>query len=506
MARKEDTHAREVDQWARGTADAGGSRGDSEDEACPDPRGGPGGAHSVLQVREVRPVHAGRRGRIYRGKPAPTPLNERLPTGIRRHGDNLYIRFYDQHGQRQEEKVGPKLETAVLARAKRLVQVAEGKFEIKRPGRSATFHAFVDGSGEWRRQIFPNLKPSTQRSYEMGIRVHLDPFFGDMPLAAITRPDVLEFIATKNQERRHAHTPLDPNPDRPIRASKSVKNMVGVLSSVLASAKDDYGLIDANPCDGMFAHKRARRVFPQVLPGRGRHDWVLEPLEFRPAIEELLVRAERVMHMVLFATFTGLRWGEQVALRMDHDIDLRANVIHIDRAFYERNPQLPKGVPRDVWMSPLVRRILEAVPRKRGLVFSKDGVEEIGNGTWIKRMWLRAQERAEVRVPISWHCLRHQFVSLMKAAGKSDEYISEQAGHEDIRFTRKTYGHLFKTIRPTPVEWPEVLVWPSGNFPAIENHQNRFFPHISPAPAVSRRSISTRVEGADDEGSGGKPW
>jgi integrase len=81
---------------------------------------------------------------------------------------------------------------------------------------------------------------------------------------------------------------------------------------------------------------------------------------------------------------------------------------------------------------------------------------------WIKRRWRAAQSSAGIRRPIRWHDLRHQFVSLLIAAGKNPLYIAQQAGHADAGFTLKRYGHLFKTIKPTPVEWPEDLLWPSG--------------------------------------------
>ena len=28
--------------------------------------------------------------------------------------------------------------------------------------------------------------------------------------------------------------------------------------------------------------------------------------------------------------------------------------------------------------------------------------------------------------------------------------------------TLDIYGHLFETIKPVPVEWPEDLLWPAG--------------------------------------------
>ena len=86
---------------------------------------------------------------------------------------------------------------------------------------------------------------------------------------------------------------------------------------------------------------------------------------------------------------------------------------------------------------------------------------------WHKRVspssgGIAAQVRAGIKRPIRWHDLRHQFVSPLIAAGKNPLYIAQQAGHADAGFSLKRYGHLFKTIKPTPVEWPEDLLWPLG--------------------------------------------
>ena len=52
-------------------------------------------------------------------------------------------------------------------------------------------------------------------------------------------------------------------------------------------------------------------------------------------------------------------------------------------------------------------------------------------------------------------------MSLLIAAGKSAKYIAEQAG-DSVAVTLDIYGHLFETIKPVPVEWPEDLLWPAG--------------------------------------------
>jgi len=90
-------------------------------------------------------------------------------------------------------------------------------------------------------------------------------------------------------------------------------------------------------------------------------------------------------------------------------------------------------------MGPTVRRIMKEVPWSEGVVFSPDGATRIGDGSWLKRQWHAAQVRADIKRPIRWHDLRHQFVSLLIATGKNPLYHQTDAG-----------------------EWPEDLLWPSG--------------------------------------------
>ena len=137
------------------------------------------------------------------------------------------------------------------------------------------------------------------------------------------------------------------------------------------------------------------------------------------------------------------------------------------RALYRRSPQTSKTEMsiRSIDLCPTARRILQAVAKQRsaGLVFSPDGVASIGDGSWIKRQWRAAQCRAGVKVPITWHDLRHEFVSLLIWSGKHPKYIAQQAGHSSAGFTLDRYCTLFETLPITPVEWWGDLLWPSGH-------------------------------------------
>jgi integrase len=202
------------------------------------------------------------------------------------------------------------------------------------------------------------------------------PAFGDYPLPPITRPAVKRFIAEKARQMRASKSRRNPNRNRPHLAPKTIKNLVALLGSLLEVAAVDYNLLEHNPLCGILR----RTAFPtDANRPRGLRVRILEPEEFRRAVEQLKPLAQE---MVLVAALTGLRWGELIALRLEHDVDLRRNKLHVTRALYRRMPQTPKTAQsiRSVDLCPTVRRILQT-RSKNGLVFSSDGVTLMGAGT-----------------------------------------------------------------------------------------------------------------------------
>jgi integrase len=236
--------------------------------------------------------------------------------------------------------------------------------------------------------------------------------------------------------------------------------MIAVLHSVMESVVEDYELLDRNPLAGVLSDRRRRRFPTEKLRVRPKVH-VLEPDEFKRALEAL--RHDRIRRLALVAALAGLRWGELVALRVE-DLDWRRNRIRVTRALYRRVPGAPKTEQSEgeVPICPTVRRVLQLVPWNRGYVFSVDGEMPIGDGSWIKRQWREAQGAAGIAHPISWHDLRHLFVSLLIAAGKHPKYIASAARHRDPGFSLRTYGHLFDSMPISAVEWWDDLLWPHG--------------------------------------------
>ncbi len=160
--------------------------------------------------------------------------------GVYRRGSVWWIDYTDLRGKRHQERVGRSRQLAVRARAARLAEIEAGKFGLRRTGRRLTLRDFVDRT--WRPQVAIGLRPSTRRAYEMMLREHLLPAFGNQALSEISRGDVKAWIAMKAAEQRHAYS-RDPNPNRPRRSAKSLRNMTALLSALLECAATEYEMI-----------------------------------------------------------------------------------------------------------------------------------------------------------------------------------------------------------------------------------------------------------------------
>src|SRR5436309_196486 len=108
------------------------------------------------------------------------------------------IKYRDAAGRQIMETLGPEAagwnqRTARRELRNRLTDVERDGY--RKPERQ-TFEAFAE---RFKTDYLPgrNLKPSTVVDYELTIRVHLVPFFGELELASIEPADVDGYIAAK---------------------------------------------------------------------------------------------------------------------------------------------------------------------------------------------------------------------------------------------------------------------------------------------------------------------
>lgn len=168
--------------------------------------------------------------------------------------------------------------------------------------------------------------------YESGLRVHVEPFFGDRPVQRVDAAEVEAFMAWMRQSGRSPKTTL---------------NALGLLHSIF-----DYaikrGWAHANPCTLVDKPRRADADADVHFLEQDEIDALLAAT---PADD--LGRVERAMYLA--AVMTGMRQGELLALRWD-DVDWTVRRVRVRRNFVRGEYGTPKS-KRSTRSIPLADRL-----------------------------------------------------------------------------------------------------------------------------------------------------
>ncbi len=274
----------------------------------------------------------------------------------------------------------------------------------------------------------------TRDDYTRDIRLHLNPTFGDMRLDEITREDVGQWLIglTRTASARTG---------KPVTA-KTVKNVHGLASSILADAVD-AGLLGRNVFKG--AAGRLPVVKTEEMVFLSRQD-----------VNTLTAATrEHYRPMVLFLVLTGLRWSEATALTVS-DVQLMGRQVVTVTKAWKRQPggYMELGEPKSRRSRRTVSLPAEAVEALIPLVSGRAGAERlftsatgmtVHHGNFRHRAWLPALKAAtanglEKRPRI--HDLRHTHASWLIAEGVNLVAVQRRLGHESIQTTIDRYGHL----------------------------------------------------------------
>ena len=206
------------------------------------------------------------------------------------------------------------------------------------------------------------------------------------------------------------------------------RRAIGVLAGILDLAVR-HGQIPSNP---------ARLVDRPPIPPRTRHRY----LDHRQ-VHELAGATGDYAPLVLTLAYTGVRWGEAVALR-GSDVDRVRGLIHVDRAASEAAGRLQYVTPkshqrRDV---PVPDLVLDVLPDTDGLVFTAPQGGPLRHAAFRQRVWIPAT-RETGREGLHIHDLRHTAASLARAAGADAFVVARMLGHADASITAKVYADLF---------------------------------------------------------------
>lgn len=262
-------------------------------------------------------------------------------------------------------------------------------------------------------KVAADRKPSTLYDYRSLLDVWVLPEFQGDPVGSIDYDRVAGFAAGLT------------------RASLSAtrrRRAIGIVAGILDLAVRD-GQIPSNP---------ARLVDLPPIPPRTRHRY----LDHRQ-VHELAAATGDYRPLILTLAYTGLRWGEAVALR-GTDVDRARGLIHVDRSATEAGGTLAYVAPkshqrRDV---PVPDLVLEALPETDGLLFTTGRSKPLRASNFRGGIWTPATRSCGL-YGLRIHDLRHTAASLARAAGADAFVVARMLGHADASITAKVYADLF---------------------------------------------------------------
>ena len=260
----------------------------------------------------------------------------------------------------------------------------------------------------------PGLRPRTTELYRYLLRRHLEPAFGNRPLASIREPQV-----------RAWRKDLLDHGTSAVTTAKAYR----LLKSILATAADD-GAIKRNPC-------RIKGAGQERSPERP----VLTIAQVYAVAE---AAGQRYQALILLAMFSSLRWGELAGLRRC-DIDIDARTVRVTRQLAEARgggftygpPKSRAGVrivPIPELIIPVIRWHLACFAQDGddGLAFTSPKGMPLRHSLFRQRVWLPALRAAGLD-GVHFHDLRHTGNTLAANAGASLRELMDRMGHDSER-------------------------------------------------------------------------
>ena len=258
----------------------------------------------------------------------------------------------------------------------------------------------------------PGLRPRTVELYRSLLRLHIAPGLGDLSLAEATPPGVRQWRAD-----------LLASGVGEVTVAKAYR----LLKAVFATAVEDE-IIRRNPCR---------------IPGASTERVTERPTATLAQVFKLADGIDpRFRALVLLGTFTGLRWGEAMALRRRH-VDLSNATVRVEASVSEVGGQLVVGPPKTPAsvrtvaipsvILPDLRRHLETFAERGpdGRVFVGAKGATLRRGNWAV-VWRRACKRSGV-TGLRFHDLRHTGNTLAASTGASLRELMTRMGHSSTR-------------------------------------------------------------------------
>jgi len=325
------------------------------------------------------------------------------------------LKWRDEAGNIRSETVGSDKKLAEDTRARRQIELNEGRYVRLRDA------TLVEFAKEHLALVRPTLSKASIKEHERALR-NLIQFCGNVQLRAITPRKIEAFKATRLAF------------DRPATVNKYLRTLHSIFNYAM---RREY--LKHNPLDGI---PRVREPEKEIR--------ALSREELRKLVGAC--PDVRWQAFVLIAGTMGLRRGEMVNLRWQ-DVDFLKLVVRIvNHDGWTTKSKHNRIVP----LAPAARDALMEIDR----LYHTKGVELVfitANGTpWVHNLNRKFRQivKAAGIAYCTMHDLRRTFCSQMAAAGVNEAVIQEAAGHASMETTRKYYQHIpLNVVREAQVKF-----------------------------------------------------
>lgn len=380
-----------------------------------------------------RNPRAGVEDRWYKTIRHPDGTTEAVPSARHGKGMRWMARWVDDEGQEQtksfKRKVGAQswLDTEVTAK------LATGSYVPPGAGKLTVTEVYTSWSTS---QSHIAAKTSSTRKSAWQSRV--EPQWGNKAVAEVKTAAVRSWVASMKAEGLGV---------------PGIENAFGLLRQVMGAAVEDRR-IPRNPCEGVKLPKRKHADRGYLTHAQ---------------VAALAGAVQCDPTVVRFLAYTGLRWGEMAALRVQDFAMLRRRV-NVSRSVTESGGLVwtpgksheRRSVPFPASLSDELAALMVGKSRE-DLVFTDQRGGVLRNSNWRDRVFkpaveaLRATsieqrrkelaEDGEVVTPefptITPHDLRHTAASLAISARANVKAVQRMLGHAKASMTLDTYADLF---------------------------------------------------------------
>lgn len=288
-----------------------------------------------------------------------------------------------------------------------------------------------------------HIKRTTAATRATTWATHVQPKWADTLISDVQTSAVRTWVADMAEEGAGAAT---------------IENALGVLRMTLEMAVEDRKIV-RNPCTGVKAPRREHKARGYL--GHEQVEALAQQIATRATTADATVAR--------FLSYTGLRWGEMAALKVESFDMLRRRVL-VRQAVAEVKGEIVwstaknherRSVPFPKFLAEEVAVLMQGKGREE-LVFTSPERGVLRVSTWRPRVFApsvtavqarmtarRVSEKllGEVVTPefptVTPHDLRHTAASLAISAGANVKAVQTMLGHKSAAMTLDQYADLF---------------------------------------------------------------